>query len=61
MSTLLVNRLSGLYSGTVLHEMDGVVTGIDGKKSSQQLTVNIDHVEGDAQADPKHHGGLERV
>uniref|UniRef100_Q0HQ73 MOSC domain containing protein n=1 Tax=Shewanella sp. (strain MR-7) TaxID=60481 RepID=Q0HQ73_SHESR len=61
MSTLLVNRLSGLYLGAVLQEIDGVSTGIDGKKSAQQLRVNVDHVEGDAQADPKHHGGLDRV
>lgn len=61
MSTLLVNRLSGLYLGAVLQEIDGVSTGIDGKKSAQQLRVNIDRVEGDAQADPKHHGGLDRV
>ncbi|MGL4750170.1 MAG: MOSC domain-containing protein [Shewanella sp.] len=61
MSTLLVNRLSGLYLGASLQELSGVSTGIDGKKSVQQLVVNIDHVEGDAQADPKHHGGLDRV
>ena len=61
MSTLLVNRLSGLYLGASLQEIRGISTGIDGKKSAQQLVVNVDHVEGDAQADPKHHGGLDSI
>lgn len=61
MSTLLINKLSGLYLGTHLQEMAGVATGIDGKQAAQQLLVHVSHVEGDAQADPKHHGGLDRV
>lgn len=58
---LLVNKLSGLYSGSNIQEIKGVSTGINGKQATEQLIVHLDHVEGDAQADPKHHGGLDRV
>lgn len=58
---LLVNKLSGLYSGSCIQEIEGVSTGINGKQATEQLIVHLDHVEGDTQADPKHHGGLDRV
>lgn len=61
MSKLLINKLSGLYLGSQLQEMAGVSTGIDGKQTATQLIVHYDHVAGDAQADPKHHGGPDRV
>ncbi|WP_293631214.1 MOSC domain-containing protein [Shewanella sp. CG12_big_fil_rev_8_21_14_0_65_47_15] len=58
---LLVNKLSGLYSGSNIQEIEGISTGINGKQATEQLIVHLDHVEGDTQADPKHHGGLDRV
>ncbi len=61
MAGVLVNRLSGLYLGSQLQEMAGVTTGIDGKQSASQLDVQRDLLVGDSQADPKHHGGLDRV
>ena len=61
MSTLLINKLSGLYLGAELETIAGVISGINGKQSAQQLLVHSGHAEGDVQADPKHHGGLDRV
>ncbi|SQH74414.1 molybdenum cofactor sulfurase [Shewanella benthica] len=58
---LLVIRLSGLYLGEEVSDASGVFSGISHKKSSASLRVEIDRVMGDAQADPKHHGGLDRV
>lgn len=58
---LLVSKLSGLYSGLNIQEIEGISTGIKGKQATEQLKVHLDHVEGDTQADPKHHGGLDRV
>ena len=58
---LLVKRLSGLYLGEEFSESTGIISGIANKKSSIKLEVNVDRVSGDAQADPKHHGGLDRV
>ena len=61
MSTLLINKLSGLYLGAELETIAGVISGINGKQSAQQLLVHSGHAEGDVQADPTHHGGLDRV
>ncbi|EDQ01370.1 hypothetical protein KT99_01996 [Shewanella benthica KT99] len=58
---LLVKRLSGLYLGEEVSDATGVFSGISHKKSSASLWVEIDRIIGDAQADPKHHGGLDRV
>lgn len=61
MSRVLINKLSGLYVGSQLQALSGITTGIDGKSAVAQLQVQVDSVVGDAQADPKHHGGLDRV
>lgn len=61
MSKLLANKLSGLYTGSNIQQIEGISTGINDKQATQQLIVHLDHVEGDVQVDPKHHGGLDRV
>lgn len=61
MSTLLVNKLSGLYLGLNIQKIEGVPTGINGKQATPQLQVQHEYIQGDTQADPKHHGGPERV
>ncbi|QFU24977.1 MOSC domain-containing protein [Shewanella eurypsychrophilus] len=58
---LLVKRLSGLYLGEELSETTGIISGISHKQSSTSLQVTVESVIGDRQADPKHHGGLDRV
>ncbi|MEC4726251.1 MOSC domain-containing protein [Shewanella sp. D64] len=58
---LLVKHLSGLYLGEELSQTSGIISAIANKYSSSTLTVNVETVSGDAQADPKHHGGLDRV
>lgn len=60
-ATLLVKRLSGLYLGEEASDATGVFSGISHKTPSASLRVEIGRVIGDAQADPKHHGGLDRV
>lgn len=61
LNEVLVRQLSGLYLGDEISSISGIPSGIDQKKIVSQLTVNIDGVVGDAQADPKHHGGPDRV
>jgi len=62
MSTgVLVNRLSGLYLGSETHLESGILSGIDQKVAATELDVRVEIVPGDAQADPRHHGGLDRV
>jgi MOSC domain-containing protein YiiM len=58
---LLVKQLSGLYLGEELSQMTGITSGIANKKAATALEVHFETVSGDAQADPKHHGGLDRV
>ncbi len=58
---LLVKRLSGLYLGSEISKTAGISSGISHKHASTSLRVNLDSVSGDRQADPKHHGGLDRV
>ncbi|BAJ04222.1 MOSC domain-containing protein [Shewanella violacea] len=60
-ATLLVKRLSGLYLGELLSETAGISSGISHKNPSAALRVETARVIGDSQADPKHHGGLDRV
>ncbi len=57
----MIDKLSGLFAGEQSVEVEGVATMIDGKLPQQYLSVGLLSVEGDAQADPKHHGGIERV
>ncbi|WP_028766722.1 MOSC domain-containing protein [Shewanella fidelis] len=57
----LVDKISGLYSGKLITELAGVKSGINHKSAATALTVTIAGVDGDAQADPKHHGGADRV
>lgn len=61
MKQLLVERISGLYAGDAVTEYDGISSMIAGKQRRQQLVVTESTVVGDSQADPKHHGGLDRV
>ncbi|NRD71953.1 MOSC domain-containing protein [Shewanella sp. VB17] len=58
---VLVKQLSGLYAGDEVVSVEGISSGIDQKKIATKLNVSIDSVVGDAQADPKHHGGPDRV
>lgn len=58
---ILVKRLSGLYLGEELSETKGIRSAIANKRVSASLQVTTDKVIGDCQADPKHHGGLDRV
>ncbi|MGI2171909.1 MOSC domain-containing protein [Shewanella sp. MF05960] len=56
-----VNRISGLYLGDQVQMHNGVASCINQKHSVTQLTVLFDRVVGNCEADPKHHGGLDRV
>ncbi|WP_299795676.1 MOSC domain-containing protein [uncultured Shewanella sp.] len=58
---VLVNRLSGLYLGSETRLESGIPTGIDQKRAVTGLDVGLDCVSGDAQADTRHHGGVDRV
>ncbi len=58
---VLVNRLSGLYLGSETRLESGIPSGIDQKIAATELDVRIETVLGDAQADPRHHGGPDRV
>ena len=58
---VLADSVSGLYAGETMSSFDGVVSGINGKSRRDFLVVNSGNVDGDAQADPKHHGGNDRV
>ncbi len=57
----MIERISGLYAGDQPKQFDGASSMIDAKQSRQQLVVGYSSVEGDAQSDPKHHGGVDRV
>lgn len=57
----LVEQISGLYHGEVIVEIAGVSSGINHKVGASELKIGGQAVVGDAQADPKHHGGLDRV
>ena len=58
---LLVKRLSGLYLGGEFSQVSGIISGISNKNPALDLEVHFDTVSGDAQADPKYHGGSDRV
>jgi len=58
---VLVNRLSGLYLGSETRLESGIPSGIDQKMTASELDVSVEAVFGDAQADPRHHGGPDRV
>ncbi|WP_299802976.1 MOSC domain-containing protein [uncultured Shewanella sp.] len=57
----LVEQISGIYHGETITELGSVTSGINHKGRATELQVGIQAVAGDAQADPKHHGGLDRV
>ncbi len=57
----MIDKLSGLFAGEQSVEIEGRATIIAGKLPQQSLSVGLLTVEGDAQADMKHHGGIERV
>jgi MOSC domain-containing protein YiiM len=61
MSKRLVKSISGLYLGDQVQMHNGVASCINQKHAAKQLTVQFDHVIGNREADPKHHGGLDRV
>ncbi|MFT5790241.1 MAG: MOSC domain-containing protein YiiM [Shewanella sp.] len=58
---ILIKQISGLYRGNDLTVLGDVQSGINQKQGCQQLLVAEGMVDGDSQADPKHHGGLDRV
>ncbi|MEZ9593949.1 MOSC domain-containing protein [Shewanella sp. 10N.261.52.F9] len=57
----LAEQISGLYQGEVIVDLGGVTSGINNKNAVTALTVGALGVVGDVQADPKHHGGADRV
>ncbi|QYK13033.1 MOSC domain-containing protein [Shewanella rhizosphaerae] len=59
--TRLVNKISGLYRGDKAEAFEGIPSMIDAKRACTGLVVGELGVEGDGQADPKHHGGADRV
>lgn len=61
MSRRLVDRMSGLYLGDQIEMRNGVASCINQKHSVEKLTVQFNQVVGNGEADPKHHGGLDRV
>ncbi|QQX80414.1 MOSC domain-containing protein [Shewanella sp. KX20019] len=61
LAQILIKQISGLYRGNDLTTLGSVQSGINHKHSCKQLLVTQEMVEGDRQADPKHHGGLDRV
>ncbi|MCK8045077.1 MOSC domain-containing protein [Shewanella sp. 1CM18E] len=58
---VLVEQISGLYHGEAIVALGGVTSGINHKSAASTLQVGTQAVAGDAQADPKHHGGVDRV
>lgn len=58
---ILIKQISGLYRGCDQTKLGAVKSGINQKHSCEQLLVAEGAVTGDSQADPKHHGGLDRV
>jgi MOSC domain-containing protein YiiM len=61
MNKRLVNSISGLYLGDQVQMHNGVASCINQKHPVKQLTVLFDRVVGNCEADPNHHGGLDRV
>ncbi|AZG34424.1 MULTISPECIES: MOSC domain-containing protein [Shewanella] len=61
MSERLVKCISGLYLGDQVQMHNGVASCINQKHAVKLLTVQFDRVVGNREADPKHHGGLDRV
>lgn len=61
MNKKLVNSISGLYLGDQVQMHSGVASCINQKHTVNQLTVQFDRIVGNSEADPKHHGGLDRV
>lgn len=57
----MIEKISGLYAGDKAGLVAAVNSMIDAKQPCQQLLVGTLAVEGDSQADLKHHGGLDRV
>lgn len=66
-ATVLVNKISGLYSSEQIallsdaHSSLSVQSGMAFKRPAKSLVVSLANVLGDRQADPKHHGGVDRV
>ncbi|MCW3172308.1 MOSC domain-containing protein [Shewanella subflava] len=61
MKNRIVNKISALYVGDQVQMHSGVASCINQKHAVQKLAVHFDHLVGNAEADPKHHGGLDRV
>ncbi|GGI89803.1 MOSC domain-containing protein [Shewanella gelidii] len=60
-ATQIVNRISGLFAGSDTKFVDGLESAIDQKQPQPFLVVKQDRVQGDWQADRRHHGGEDRV
>ncbi|MBQ4891942.1 MOSC domain-containing protein [Shewanella sp. MMG014] len=58
---VLASKISGLFCGDKINSLGSIDSGMNNKLPMQVLKVNQHQVEGDAQADPIHHGGEERV
>ncbi|MGZ9896773.1 MOSC domain-containing protein [Shewanella gaetbuli] len=61
MNHCVVNQISGLYLGDEVQMHNHVASSINQKHQVDKLTVQFDRIIGNAEADPKHHGGLDRV
>ncbi|MCL1144241.1 MOSC domain-containing protein [Shewanella gaetbuli] len=61
MNHCVVNQISGLYLGDEVQMHNQVASSINQKHQTDKLTVQFDRIIGNAEADPKHHGGLDRV
>ncbi|WP_434939509.1 MOSC domain-containing protein [Shewanella sp. HL-SH8] len=61
MKNRIVNQISALYLGDEVQMHNGVASCINQKYAVNKLTVQFDRVLGNGEADPKHHGGLDRV
>lgn len=65
--TTLVNKISGLYASEQLALLSTgqdslqALSGMANKQPVSSLLVSVERALGDAQADPKHHGGPDRV
>ena len=58
---VLAKKISGLFCGDKIDTLKGIDSGMDNKLAVQTLKVMLHGIVGDAQADPVHHGGEERV
>ncbi|MBR9729319.1 MOSC domain-containing protein [Shewanella intestini] len=61
MTQQLVSRLSGLYAGDQVGLYAGVESTIAHKHAVEQLVVQFTQIQGNREADSKHHGGGDRV